>query len=129
MKEIYWITRLDNIKDLVTMLIVVSIVLLAASLFYFLCKEEDYREGSNEYKKNVKLLKKNSIICGILFLIFVVSQALIPSKEDALIIYGVGGTIDYLKSNDVAKKLPDKCILALDKYLDSITIDKKDSIK
>ena len=36
-------------------------------------------------------------------------------KNDALLIYGVGGTIDYVKSNKTAKQLPDKCIKALDK--------------
>jgi hypothetical protein len=41
-------------------------------------------------------------------------------------IYGVGGTIDYIKSNDKAKKLPDKCIEALDKYLDNINKEEKD---
>ena len=36
-------------------------------------------------------------------------------------IYCVGGTIDYIKSNKTAKQLHDKCIKALDKYLDNIT--------
>ena len=36
-------------------------------------------------------------------------------KNDALLIYGVGCTIDYIKSNDKAKQLSDKCIKALDK--------------
>jgi hypothetical protein len=34
-------------------------------------------------------------------------------------IYGIGGTIDYLKSNETAKRIPDKCIKALDLYIDS----------
>ena len=33
-------------------------------------------------------------------------------------IYGIGGTIDYIKSNDTAKQIPDKCINALDKFID-----------
>ena len=36
-------------------------------------------------------------------------------------VYGVGGTIDYIKSNDTAKQIPDKCVKALDKYLDNLT--------
>ena len=35
-------------------------------------------------------------------------------------IYGLGGTLDYIKSNEVAKQLPDKCIIALDKYLEEV---------
>jgi hypothetical protein len=42
-----------------------------------------------------------------------------------LLIYGVGGTVDYIKSNDTAKQLPDKVVNALDKYLDSFN-EKED---
>ena len=47
----------------------------------------------------------------------------IPTTKEALLIYGVGGTIDYVKSNPVAKKIPDKCIIALDKWVDSLSND------
>ena len=43
-----------------------------------------------------------------------------PTTKEALMIWGVGGTIDYVKSNDTAKQLPDKCIEALDKWVDSL---------
>lgn len=48
----------------------------------------------------------------------------IPTTNQALLIYGVGGTIDYIKSNGTAKQLPDKCVKALDKYLDNLTKDE-----
>lgn len=53
-----------------------------------------------------------------------------PSTRKAYKIVGIGGTIDYLKDNNTAKKLPDKCIKALDMLLEK-QIDKieKDSIK
>ena len=41
--------------------------------------------------------------------------------NESLMIYCVGGTIDYVKSNKTAKQLPDKCVKALDKYLDNLT--------
>ena len=44
----------------------------------------------------------------------------IPTTNEALMIYGVGGTIDYIKSNDTAKQLPDKCIKALDKWVENL---------
>lgn len=50
----------------------------------------------------------------------------IPTTKEMLLIYGVGGTIDYIKSNDTAKELPDKAVKALDKYLDEISKDKQD---
>lgn len=42
-----------------------------------------------------------------------------------LLIFGIGGSIDYLKSNDVAKQLPDKCINAIDAWVSSLTTEKK----
>ena len=44
----------------------------------------------------------------------------IPSTEQLYMIYGVGGTIDYLKENPTAKELPDKCIKALDTWVDNL---------
>lgn len=49
----------------------------------------------------------------------------IPTTNEALLIYGVGGTIDYVKSNKTAKQLPDKCIKALDKWADNINEENK----
>lgn len=51
----------------------------------------------------------------------------IPTTNEALLIYGVGGMIDYIKSNDTAKQLPDKCVKALDKYLDNLTKEEKEN--
>lgn len=50
----------------------------------------------------------------------------VPSTKSLLIIYGVGGTIDYVKENKDANKIPDKCIKALDKYLDDALKEDKD---
>ena len=42
-----------------------------------------------------------------------------------LLIYGVGGVIDYAKDNEKAKQLPDKVVDAIDAYLESLKEDKK----
>lgn len=62
-----------------------------------------------------KKSKPKMLIYPILLLL---ASMLIPNEEEMLIIYGVGGTIDYLKSNPTATHIPDKCIKALDMYLD-----------
>lgn len=36
-------------------------------------------------------------------------------------IFGVGGTVDYIKSNETINQIPDKCIKALDAWVDSLT--------
>ena len=42
-------------------------------------------------------------------------------------IYGVGSTIEYLKSNPNAKELPDKCVKALERWADEDKENDKDS--
>lgn len=54
---------------------------------------------------------------------------LTPTEKEMCAIYGIGGTIDYIKSNDKAKQLPDKCIDALTRYVDSIENENKDNNK
>ena len=39
-------------------------------------------------------------------------------------IFGVGGTIDYIKSNETINQLPDKCVKALDAWVESLNQNK-----
>ena len=50
----------------------------------------------------------------------------VPSTKDMLIIYGVGGTLDYVKENNTANQIPDKCIKALDKFIDEYMNEEND---
>lgn len=70
----------------------------------------------------LKILKLSVVSTLIGFLMCV----LIPSTKSLFIIYGVGGTIDYIKENKDANKIPDKCVKALDKYLDDVLTEDKD---
>ena len=61
-----------------------------------------------------------AIVFGVVVAIF------IHSHKNLLIIYGVGGTIDYVRENKNANNIPDKCIKALDKYLDDALKEDKE---
>lgn len=111
MNELYWVTRFDGI---LAAIIIPMVILLIASLVLFFASCDAYYE---DYKK---VLRKRAAICGSIGIFLLIAQAFVPTTKQALIIYGVGGTIDYIKSNDTAKQLPDKAIIALDKYLESI---------
>ena len=111
MSELYWITRFDGI---LTAIIIPMVILLIVSFALLIASCDVY----DEEKK--KLIRKRAAICGSIGIFLLIAQAFVPTTKQALIIYGVGGTIDYVKSNETAKKLPDKAIIALDKYLESI---------
>lgn len=117
MNEIYWITRLDGIQAffaICTILAALAIVILFINIFVL--NEEDWRA------KSQKWLKK--LFCSLPF--FILPLIFIPSTKDALLIYGLGGSLDYIKGNDTAKKLPEKAVMALDRYLEELNKDEKE---
>ena len=133
MNEIYWITRLDAICNFLTTIatlgFVISVV-IGAFAMYNRFQADDYEEGGEHYncymqrfKIFLNYFKRSIIVTLVLFVI----NIFIPTKNDALLIYGIGGTIDYIKSNETAKQLPDKCIKALDKWVDNLNEEKQEN--
>lgn len=117
MSEIYWVTRMDGIN---TFLVICECAICIAFVWFavtFL-----FADSSEEKRTTAK----GSIYAGIIALIVGLMLIFIPTTKEMLLIYGVGGTIDYIKSNDTAKELPDKAVKALDKYLDEISKEKQD---
>lgn len=119
MSELYWLGVLGSLHEICGAIAVVSLLVCAAlGLWFFMCST-DVEEPSPIIKKVFKGTLF-AIVLGVVMTIF------IPSTKNLLIIYGVGGTIDYLKENKDANKIPDKCIKALDKYLDDALKEDKD---
>ena len=127
MNEIYWITRLDLICGVLNLIAVLSVITTVVLFFIGLFKRSDadiHNEDSKTLEQNIETSKMCLYFakrCAIIFFVSVSINFFIPTTNEALLIYGVGGTIDYIKSNDTAKQLPDKCVKALDKYLDNLT--------
>lgn len=119
MSELYWLSILGNLHELCGIVIGICIFVLAFLGFWvFLCST-----NGEEPSPIIKKVLKGSFLV-IVFGLF--GYLFIPSQKDLLIIYGVGGTIDYLKENKDANKIPDKCIKAFDKYLDDALTEDKD---
>ena len=131
MNEIYWITRLDAICAFFLIVSILSFLLLGILLFVAKISkinaenDEENCEDWNEYMQRYKECMRYAKIGVIVFLVSVFINIFIPTTKQALLIYGVGGTIDYIKSNKTAKQLPDKCVKALDKYLDNINKEEE----
>lgn len=122
MNEIYWITVLGGINNLSTAICIISLTIIASAGLITIVSSGDIWENCEYFNSAKKWIKRLFVIAIVSALI----DVLVPSKKEALAILGVGGTIDYLKSNDTAKQMPDKCIKALDKFVDSyIYKDKK----
>ena len=67
-----------------------------------------------------KRIKKCFITAIVAVVLNGIGLVFVPKTNEALLIYGVGTTIDYVDNNETIKQLPDKAVQALDKYLDSL---------
>lgn len=112
MSEIYWLVVIGNLHNVIMAIFVALVFVLIVSflLYMFGVTYIEEKEEFSRFAKKVSL----AIICTSIILCF------LPSKNDLLAVYGIGGTIDYIKSNDKAKELPDKVVDALTEYLDNI---------
>lgn len=126
MNEIYWITRLTIICNFLTAVAVVSFLISAVTGFLAVCSKREIhscKKGSEHWNycmKEFKMLSNYSKRFIFVTIIAGLINFFIPATNEALMIYGVGGTIDYVKSNETAKQLPDKCIKALNKWADNL---------
>ena len=115
MIEMYWITWLGNIH---TLLIIVAVVGAICGIVALI------GVGSGDYDAEDRAFKKFCRAALIMTGLSALGLTFIPSTKDMLIIYGIGGMVDYIRGNDTAKQLPDKCIEAIDKFLDEYTEEK-----
>lgn len=116
MSTLYWINVLGNICFLFVFIFMASLILSVVSVLVNLACTTDEISKTLDYKRFIraKHWAYTLLIISTLVITFV------PSKRELYIIYGVGGTIDYLKENPTAKELPDKCIKALDAWVDNL---------
>ena len=106
MTEIYWLTRLDAIC------IVSLTVFLVCTIWIILCII--IADMDDDSIRDAIARIKWVIITDVLALL---SLLFVPDTKDALVIYGLGSTKDWIESNERAKEIPQKAIDALDKYL------------
>lgn len=118
MSEIYWISRLDYICNLFIVLsIIFGTVAVVGGFTLIVVNKSD-----KDYPVILKTVKKSLLMfsCSILVVIF------LPNTKQAYMIWGLGGTIDYIKSNETVQKLPDKTVQCLDKFIDKY-LNEEDS--
>lgn len=126
MEELYWITRLDSVIILIKVIMLISGLAIGILGIVAISSIIDSYNDNDYDKKGRRLIKKMIKIASVVLVASVGMYILTPSTKDALMIWSVGGTIDWVKSNETAKQLPDKCVKALDKWVDSI--NENDSI-
>lgn len=122
MAEIYWLQRICDLSALFNVmwifaLSIFGVFLVVAPIAIDVIKENNITEQA----------KKVAKILVVMLIVGAIGSILTPSTKEMYAIYGLGGTIDYIKSNDKAKQLPYKCVDALTRYVDSIEKENKDN--
>ena len=120
MKEIYWLTRLDNIYSCFTAIMIVSIITTIILMVVFIYVK-DIDEVENVAKKVTSWLTLSC--CSLAFAAF--GLIFTPTTTEALTILGIGGTIEYVQNNETLKGLPDKCVRALDMWVESLVDEER----
>ena len=118
MSEIYWISRLDYICNLFIVLSIIFGTVIVVGGFTLVVSDR----SDNDYPTILKIVKRSILILGFSLL----GVIFLPNTKQAYMIWGLGGTIDYIKSNETVQKLPDKTIQCLDKFLDKY-LNEEDS--
>lgn len=123
MSEIYWLTRLDAIQGVaIAFAIVFGTLALVAWITHWTTLSYD---PDGAYEPEIKFSNSTRWPAFITALITITLAVFIPNKKDMLMIWGIGGTIEYVQENETLQGLPDKCVQALDAWVDSWTEDKK----
>ena len=121
MELLYWITRFDALRMVFDTILISSGILGGVLTIILIIGNTEIDECY--FKPMLKYLK----IFASVFIITLTVKAFVPSTKEALMIYGVGSTIEYLKSNEKAMELPDKCIDALDAWVEELN-KKEDEV-
>lgn len=116
--HMYWITRLSSIHDAFLFVFIIAAIVAGFTGIIILLIGDDKDDHAC-----FKRVKKYFITAFVAVVLGGIGLVFVPKTNEALLIYGVGTTIDYVDNNETIKQLPDKAVQALDKYLDSLNKD------
>lgn len=129
--KMYWFTRLSIITTVLKAIIIVcGILAMAALIFWFITylSDPEYINDEEEGEKRyLKLGSKALCIFTIVFAVGLIGRIFVPTTSEALVIYGVGESVEYLQNNKNVAQIPDKALQALNKYLDEVTENKENN--
>ena len=123
MAEIYWLQRLGSLNTLMWVIFVIAtFTCIVCGIWRCVIGDDPFFDTEKKFIKGWMKIFKPSLIISFIAIVLAI---FIPTTKEAYMIYGIGGTIDYLKENETAKQLPDKVINALDNWVDELSKENK----
>lgn len=119
--KIYWLTRLDYLQGIS---LFVALIAFSVILFYFIirfneCYDSEDRQDFDKEHGYYRRISIISIILSCFVLVFV------PSKNDMILIYAGGKTLNYIEADTSLSKLPYQTTLFISEYLDKAVKEVK----
>jgi len=121
-QQLYWLTRLDGLKGLSVAITVISVAAVFIWIFfrYVIIYEND------EYLKALdKKAKWPLRLAYSLIVVFALAQVLIPTKNEMILIYAGGKTMDYVQSDTSLSKIPYQATALISTKLDEYLKEAK----
>ena len=126
MDHLYLITRLDDIRAMFIALVALAFIAVASFMIVYFCykgeiagKTEDsintYHQGDVYW---CKIGKKGTRWSLVILFISMIALCVIPTTKQGLLLFGVNEAVEFCEKHPETKQIPNKCIEALNKYLD-----------
>jgi uncharacterized membrane protein len=112
--KLYWLTRLDNITIALSVLLCLSLVVLIFYLVHLFVEGYDAEDLAAHKKRYGKYINMSiwSLVISSIVLVFM------PTKNDLILIYAGGKTMDYVQSDTSLSKIPYQTTAIISQYLD-----------
>lgn len=125
MTELYWITRLGALQGVfIAIAILTGIAVIVGTIMWLVNSGADDESRFDREECRWRDTGRKLVFRALpFFLVGLLGAAFTPSSKDALVIYGVGGTIDWVRSDTTATKIPHKAVEALGRWLDETSND------
>ena len=133
MDNLYLITRLDDIRaTFIALVVITGIAAVVFMIVYFSYKGElagRTEDDINNYHLDsaywCKLGKRGTRWSLVTFFISMIVLCVVPTTKQGLLLFGVNETVEFCEKHPEAKQIPDKCVKALNKYLDEELAEEK----
>lgn len=124
---LYWITRFDDIKSMLSgFQFILAICILIFAFLKVVCLFSNEKEKDDSYHSVNSASKTLLWIVVPLFVSSTVVKALIPSKDDAMLI-AAGVAVTEVVQSEAAGRIASKSVGVIETWLDKQVEDKKEN--
>lgn len=114
MVEIYWLTRIIAINEISKIIAILALILCVFCLLGAIVIAEDEALPFFRYLK----------ICFITSCISALVYMFTPSRDELIVIFGLGSTVEYMEGNERAREIPDKAVEKIINWLEEDSSNK-----